>query len=344
MKHNIEVLPSEAKFECAADETILSAALNSGVILPYGCKNGVCASCKSEIVEGEVDYGNYQQKALSDEEKAQGKVLTCCARPLTPIKLKARALTGLGDFPVLKMPCRVNSIEFPVADVAILKLQLPTNQVFQFNAGQYVEFILRDGSRRSYSMANSPSETGQIELHIRHLPGGLFTDKVFSTMKARDILRLEGPIGTFFLRDSNKPVVLLASGTGFAPIKSLVEDAFENKTTRDFVFYWGARTRKELYMLELAEKWQQEYENFKFIPVLSEPTEQCHWNGRVGYVHQAVMQDYPSLTSHQVYACGAPIVIDSAQADFTKQCGLPEDEFYADSFTSLADVEASSPK
>ncbi len=344
MKHNVEILPSKVNYECEADETLLSSALNAGVILPYGCKNGVCGSCKSEIVEGKVDYGHYQQKALPDEEKAQGKVLTCCAKPLSAVVLKARALTGLGDFPVLKMPCRVNSIEFAAPDVAILTLQLPANQVFQFNAGQYIEFILSDGIRRSYSMANPPSLTGKLELHIRHMPGGVFTDTVFSTLKARDILRLEGPLGAFFLRQSDKPVVLLASGTGFAPIKSLLEDAFEKQLNRQFIFYWGARTKPDLYLLNLVEQWQQQYEHFKFIPVLSAPTSECHWQGRTGFVHHAVMADFPNLAGYQVYACGAPIVIRSALADFTKQCGLPEEEFYADSFTSLADIDASSPK
>ena len=237
------------------------------------------------------------------------------------------------------MPCRLQSIEKPATDVAILKLQLPANEVLQFNAGQYIEFMLRDGSRRSYSLANAPYQEGGIELHIRHMPGGLFTDHVFSTMKEREILRFEGPFGTFFLRDdSTKPVVLLASGTGFAPIKSLLEQAFFKNNSREFVLYWGARTKADLYMLDLPVQWASEHSNFKFVPVLSDATAECHWTGRTGFVHQAVMQDFPDLSAHQVYACGAPIVIESAQRDFTAQCGLPEDEFFADSFTSMADA------
>ena len=345
MTHSVEVLPSQSSYECDEDETILTAALRSHVILPYGCKNGACGSCKADLVEGEVDYGAYQSRALSEEEKVKGKVLTCCARPLGPVKILARELTGLGDMPVKKMPCRVQSIEFAAPDVAIVKLQLPANEVLQFKAGQYLEFMLRDGSRRSYSMANAPFQEGSVELHIRHMPGGVFTDHVFSHMKAREILRMEAPLGTFFLReDSSKPAIMLASGTGFAPIKSILEQAFSNGVDREFVLYWGARTREELYMIELADKWASEQANFKFIPVLSEPSEACNWTGRTGFVHRAVMEDYPDLSGHQVYACGAPIVIESAQTDFVKTCGLPEAEFYSDAFTSLADSEPDSPK
>lgn len=338
MNHNVEVFPSQKQFECEADDTILSAALRANVILPYGCKDGACGSCKAELLEGQVDYGTYQARALSEDERVRGKVLTCCAKPLTPVKLKVRELSGLGDIPIKKMPCRLQSIDKPAADVAVLKLQLPANEVLQFNAGQYIEFMLRDGTRRSYSLANAPYQEGGIELHIRHMPGGVFTDHVFSTMKEREILRFEGPLGTFFLRDdSTKPVILLASGTGFAPIKSLLEQAFFKNNTREFVLYWGARTKADLYMQDLPEQWALEHSNFKFVPVLSNATADCNWQGRTGFVHRAVMEDFPDLGKHQVYACGAPIVIDSAQRDFTTVCGLPEDEFYADSFTSMAD-------
>lgn len=339
MIHSVEVLPSQKKYECEPDETLLSAALRANVILPYGCKDGACGSCKAELVSGQVDYGVYQQRALSEEERVRGKVLTCCAKPLSPIQLKVRELSGLGDIPIKKMPCRLQSIERKAPDVAVLKLQLPANEVLQFLAGQYVEFILRDGSRRSYSLANAPYQEGGIELHIRHMPGGLFTDHVFGAMKEREILRFEGPLGTFFLREeSKKPIILLASGTGFAPIKSLVEQAFFKNVDRPMVLYWGARRRADLYMESLPMQWADQHPNFKFVSVLSEPTAQCNWQGRTGFVHHAVMEDFPDLSAYQVYACGAPVMVDSARSDFTERCGLSEDEFYADSFTSMADV------
>lgn len=344
MNYKITILPSMKQVECEPSETMLNAALHANLILPYGCKDGACGSCKAELVSGTVDYGNYQSRALSEEERVRGKVLTCCARPLSDVQLKVRELSGLGDIPVKKMPCRVQQIDRRADDVIVLTLQLPANEVLQFLAGQYIEFILRDGSRRSYSLANAPSHQGTIELHLRHMPGGLFTDHVFGVMKEREILRFEGPLGTFFLReDSTKPIVLLASGTGFAPIKSMVEQAFFKNMDRQFVLYWGARKKADLYMLALAQQWASEHDNFSFVPVLSEPTQVCEWTGRTGFVHHAVMQDFPDLSGHQVYACGAPVMVDSAQRDFVSKCGLPEDEFYADAFTSLADMD-SSPK
>lgn len=339
MSHRVEIIPSQKHFECEEGETILNAALRSDVILPYGCKDGACGSCKADLVEGKVDYGAYQARALTDEERVRGKVLTCCAKPLTPVTVKVRELSGLGDIPMKKMPCRVITIQKPTSDVAVLTIQLPANEVLQFKAGQYIEFLLRDGARRAYSLANPPSQEGAVELHIRHMPGGRFTDHVFGAMKEREILRMEGPLGTFFLReDTNKPVVLLASGTGFAPMKSLLEDAFVRKLERNFILYWGGRTRADLYLADLASRWGNEHPNFKFVPVLSEPSENCHWEGRTGFVHKAVMEDFPDLSAHQVYACGVPVMVDSARQDFINQCALPEQEFFADTFTSMADM------
>jgi CDP-4-dehydro-6-deoxyglucose reductase len=233
----------------------------------------------------------------------------------------------------------VNAIERKADDVVVLKLQLPANERLQYMAGQYLEFILKDGKRRSYSMASAPHADGPVELHIRHMPGGAFTDHVFNTMKERDILRFEAPLGTFFLREeSDKPIVLLASGTGFAPLKAIVEHAVFKNITRPMTLYWGARRKKDLYMMELADQWAREIPNFKFVPVLSEPDADDAWTGRIGFVHRAVIEDLPDLSAYQVYACGAPVMVESAQRDFTQHHRLPEDEFYADSFTSAADL------
>ncbi len=221
----------------------------------------------------------------------------------------------------------------------LIALQLPANERLQYRAGQYIEFMLRDGKRRSYSMANAPHLDEQITLHVRHMPGGLFTDQVFSTMKERDILRFEGPHGTFFLReDSDKPIVLLASGTGFAPIKALVEHLIYTESTRPVSLYWGGRRPADLYMAALCEEWAAKLPNFKYIPVVSDAMPEDQWNGRTGFVHQAVLADFADLSAHQVYACGAPIVVESAQRDFVAQRQLPAEEFYADSFTSEADL------
>jgi CDP-4-dehydro-6-deoxyglucose reductase len=218
-------------------------------------------------------------------------------------------------------------------------LQLPANEALAYRAGQYIEFMLKDGKRRAYSIASAPSLGGPIELHIRHLPGGVFTDHVFSTIKERDILRFEGPLGTFFLREeSNKPIVLLASGTGFAPVKALVEHMIHLKSERPVSLYWGGRRPQDLYMHDLCEQWARELPHFTYVPVISDALPEDAWTGRTGFVHAAVMQDIPDLSNHQVYACGAPIMVDSARRDYADRCGLPADEFYADAFTTEADL------
>jgi CDP-4-dehydro-6-deoxyglucose reductase len=342
MSLTVTLKPAERSFTVERDERILAAAIRQGIGLPYGCRDGACGSCKSRLLEGRVIHGAHQSKALSPAEEEAGWVLTCCATPVTDCVVEARNVPGAGDFPILKLPSRVLSIERPAPDVALLKMQLPANQNLQYRAGQYVEFILRDGARRSYSMANAPHLLGTppcIELHIRHMPGGKFTDQVFSTLKEKDILRLEGPYGSFFLREeSAKPLVLLASGTGFAPIKALVEHMELKGITRPAVLYWGCRSRADLYLDAWAQAAAARLPNLRYVPVLSEPRAEDAWAGRTGFVHEAVMADLPDLSGHQVYACGAPVMVDAARRDFSTRCGLPEDEFFADSFTSAADT------
>jgi len=341
MTFTATVQPSGTSFQVDRDEPILAAAIRQGIGLPYGCKDGACGSCKCRLIEGRVIHGAHQAKALSDAEEEAGFVLTCCAAPQTDVVLEARTVAGAGEFPVRKMPCRVSRIERVAPDVALLHLQLPANDTLRYHAGQYVEFILRDGSRRSYSMANAPhTQAGQpgIELHIRHMPGGKFTDHVFGAMKEKEILRLEGPFGSFFLReDSDKPMVLLASGTGFAPIKAIVEHLRFKDNQRPAVVYWGCRSRADLYLHDWMLQAADALPWLRYVPVLSEPKPQDAWTGRTGFVHQALMADLPDLSGHQVYACGAPVMVESAQRDLVAHCALPADEFYADAFTSEAD-------
>ncbi len=341
MSFTVTLKPAERSFTVDPDEAILPAAIRQGIGLPYGCRDGACGSCKSRLLEGRVVHGPHQLKALPAAEADAGFILTCCAKPQTDCVVEARTVPGAGEFPVLKMPTRVMTIERAAPDVAVLRLQLPANQNFQYRAGQYVEFILKDGARRSYSMANAPHALGSppsIELHLRHMPGGLFTDHVFSAMKEKEILRMEGPFGSFFLREeSDKPLVLLASGTGFAPIKAIVEQMQGKGITRPAVLYWGCRRKADLYRHAWCEEAAAAMPNLRYVPVLSEPAPEDGWSGRTGFVHRAVMEDLPDLSGHQVYACGAPVMVDAAQRDFVARCGLPEDEFFADSFTSEAD-------
>jgi CDP-4-dehydro-6-deoxyglucose reductase len=309
--------------------------------LPYGCRDGACGSCKSRLLEGRVIHGAHQLKALSLQEEEQGFILTCCATPQTDCVVEARSVPGAGQFPVLKLPSRVLSLTRAAPDVTIMKLQLPANQNLQYHAGQYIEFILQGGLRRSYSMANAPHALGSppaIELHIRHMPGGRFTEHVFGAMKEREILRMEGPYGSFFLReDGMKPMILLASGTGFAPIKALIEHLQMKGSDRPAVLYWGGRRPQDLYLDGWCREKAAQMPNLRYVPVVSDALPEDGWAGRTGFVHRAVMQDFPDLSGHQVYACGAPIVVESAERDFTARCGLPAEEFFADAFTSEAD-------
>jgi CDP-4-dehydro-6-deoxyglucose reductase len=341
MSFTVTVQPSGRSFSVERDEPILYAAIRQGIGLPYGCKDGACGSCKCRLLEGRVIHGVHQAKALSAEEEATGFTLTCCAAAQTDVVIEARTVPGAGEFPVRKMPVRVMAMARPAPDVAVLTMQLPANDPLRYHAGQYVEFILRDNARRSYSMANAPhTQTDKpfIELHIRHMPGGKFTDHVFGAMKEKEILRIEGPFGSFFLReDSDKPIVLLASGTGFAPIKAIIEHLEHKSSPRPAVLYWGCRSRADLYLHDWALQAAARLPNLRYVPVLSEPKPEDGWTGRTGFVHQAVMADLPDLSGHQVYACGAPVMVDSAQRDFVERCGLPAEEFYADSFTSEAD-------
>ncbi|TXL66197.1 CDP-6-deoxy-delta-3,4-glucoseen reductase [Zeimonas arvi] len=343
MTVTVTVQPSGRQFTVEDDEFVLDAALRQAVVLPYGCKNGACGSCKARVLEGTVEMGLHSDKALKPSEAVAGYALMCCSTPQGDITIESRVVAAAGDIPVRKMPCRIASIERAAPDVAVVKLQLPANERLQYLAGQYVELILRDGSRRSYSMATAPHLAEQLELHIRHMPGGRFTDALFGTarpvVKERDILRFEGPLGTFFLReDSDKPIVLLASGTGFAPIKAVIEHARHKNIRRPMTLYWGGRRPQDLYMNALCEQWAADMPDFRYVPVVSDALPEDRWQGRSGFVHRAVIEDFPDLSGHQVYACGAPVVIDSARRDFVAQCALPEDEFYADSFTSEADL------
>ena len=341
MSFNVNVLPSGRSFNAEPGEPLLAAAIRQGIGLPYGCKDGACGSCKCKKLEGQVTHGAHQSKALSAEEEANGFILTCCGVAHSDVVLESRQVTDESAFPIRKMPARVTSLVRASPDVMVLRLQLPASDTMKYHAGQYVEFLLRDGDRRSYSMANAPYtqlETPGIELHIRHMPGGKFTDHVFGVLKAKDILRIEGPYGSFFLReDSHAPVVLLASGTGFAPIKAIIEHMRIKASTRPAVLYWGCRSRADLYLHDWAVEAAAQMPNLSYVPVLSEPKPEDAWTGRTGLVHQAVMHDLPDLAGHQVYACGAPAMVDAAQRDLVQRCQLPAEQFYADAFTSEAD-------
>ncbi|MBL8335800.1 MAG: CDP-6-deoxy-delta-3,4-glucoseen reductase [Rhodoferax sp.] len=338
MSFQISIQPSGRSFTADPGEAMLTAGIRQGIGLPYGCKDGACGSCKCRKISGTVVHGPHQSKALSSDEEAQGFVLTCCGVAHSDVVLESRQVTEAGAFPIRKMPARVSSLERKSHDVILLRLQLPANDPFNYRPGQYVEFLLRDGSRRSYSMANAPHNGPGLELHIRHMPGGKFTDHVFNVMKEKEIQRIEGPYGSFFLReDSERPIVLLASGTGFAPIKALIEHMQFQGIQRPATLYWGGRRPEDLYMDAWVRERLAEMPHLRYVPVISDALPEDGWTGRTGFVHRAVLEDLPDLSGYQVYACGAPIVVDSARRDFSELAGLAEEEFFADAFTTEAD-------
>lgn len=336
MSFSVRLKPSDRTFSVEADRTVLGAAMANGIGLPYSCVSGVCRTCRARVVEGTVKH---KFCSLSAEDSAAGYALLCQALPLTDLVIEAEAISLIGKIEVVR--ALVSDMRRAAPDVMVLSLRLPPRKSLNYLAGQYVEIQLPDGEVRRYSLATVPQMAGnwELELHIRHCPGGRYTDHVFGAMKLRDVLTIRGPLGSFFLReDSDRPIVLVASGTGYAPIRALLGRALETGIQRDIWFYWGARTRADLYLADEPRQWADQHDRLRFIPVLSEPLPSDDWQGRTGFVHEAVMNDFPDLSGMQAYACGAPAMVDAARRDFVNLRGLPAAQFFADAFLNEADL------
>lgn len=332
MTFKIRIQSSGREFTAGEKETVLAAALRQGVMLPYSCRNGACGSCKGKLLSGQVDYGTYESKAMSEAEREQGHALFCQARPLTDLVIEAKEIAAAKDIPIRIMPARVVQMEKLADDVMRLSLKLAEGQRLQYLAGQYIDILLSGNQRRSFSLSTSPLSDELLQLHIRHVPGGFFTGHVFTKMQEKDLVRFQGPYGMFFLREeSDRPAILVAGGTGFAPIKSILEYAFAKGATRPLHLYWGVRARRDLYLSDLPQAWARDHGNFKFTPVLSEPRPEDRWDGRQGWVHEAVAADYPDLSRCEVYASGPPPMIEALKATVKKH-GLPGERLYYDSF------------
>lgn len=332
MGRHVRIEPSGHTFTIEDGETVLEAALRHGFMLPYSCRNGACGSCKGRVLAGEVELGQYEERALSEEERRSGKTLFCRARARSDLVIEAKEIGVAKGIVIKTLPCRVVRMERVAHDVMILELKLPQSERLQYLPGQYIDILLRDGTRRSFSIANAPHTGEHLELHVRHVPGGVFSGHVFTKMKEKDLLRFRGPLGTFFLREeSDRPIVLVAGGTGFAPIKAILEHAFAKGAKRPLQLYWGVRARRDLYLPDLPAAWVRECANFRYTPVLSEPLPQDRWDGRTGLVHEAVLQDYPDLGQYEVYASGPPAMIEAIKQTFRKH-GLADDRLFYDSF------------
>jgi CDP-4-dehydro-6-deoxyglucose reductase, E3 len=337
-KHRVRIEPSGREFDVVDSETVLDAAIRQGILLPYSCRNGSCGTCKGRLLDGTIDYGVYEEKALTADERAGGLALFCQARPLSDLVIQAREILAPAHIEIKLLPCRVVRMNRVAHDVMILSLKLPQHERFKFIAGQYIDILLRDGSRRSFSLANPPQQNDVLEIHVRLVPHGEFTRHVFTEMKEKDLLRFRGPLGIFFLRTEEepsatppRPALLIAGGTGFAPIKSIVQDAISRGLNRPMHLYWGARARRDLYLHDLALEFTRTHPQFRYTPVLSKAEPQDAWRGRTGLVHEAVLVDYPDLSGVNVYASGPPPMIDAIRATMPKH-GLAEDRLHYDSF------------
>ncbi|MBX2868892.1 MAG: CDP-6-deoxy-delta-3,4-glucoseen reductase [Acidiferrobacterales bacterium] len=324
---------NDSVFNANDEESILDAALRDNRIYPYGCRNGACGACKCTLVSGDVDYGSYEDFALTDEEKAEGKVLICQAKPLSDVVIDVDEVMGGTNIRIKMMPCRVGKLERLAHDVVRLYLSLPKSQEFNYIAGQYIDIIMKDGQRRSFSIANQPTASVDegLELHIRHVPDGHFTPRVFDSMKERDLLRMEGPFGTYFLQSEvDRPIIMIAGGTGFSPVKGLIDHAMATDPNYQIHLFWGARDEQDLYLNELVKEWQTQYPNFRYTPVLSESSDQ-NWQGATGWVHQEVDKQYNDVAEFDVYASGPPVMIDAIRGALLPK-GLDISRFYFDSF------------
>ncbi len=325
---------NHSKFPVNSGETILDAALRDNRIFPYGCRNGVCGACKSTLVAGKVDYGEYEESALTEAEIEQGKVLLCQAIPLEDAVIDADEVMSGQNIRIKMLPCRVTKLSKVAHDVMLVFLGLPKSQQFNFIPGQYIDIVMKDGQRRSFSIANLPRQTSEegLELHIRHVPGGQFTPKVFTSMREKDLLRLEGPFGTYFLRsEADQPIIMIAGGTGFSPIQGLVQQSLEGNPAQRIHLFWGARDEQDLYRNDLAEQWARQHENFTYTPVLSDSTS-AEWRGASGWVHEAVLASYDDFGEFDVYASGPPVMVDAVR-DGLGAKGMQAERFFFDSFT-----------
>jgi CDP-4-dehydro-6-deoxyglucose reductase len=339
MTSTVTIDDSGHRFEVEENETVLDAAIRQNIGLPYGCRNGRCGRCAADLLSGEVTYYG-QPPAL--EDLAAGKCLPCQAFAAGDLTIGVREAASVADIEVKILPCRVHAVEHLSHDVVRLLLKLPDSQRLQFRAGQSLDFLLADGRRRAFSIANAPHDDAYIELHIRHVDGGAFTDWVFSQMKEKTILRIQAPLGSFTLDEASpRPMVFVGGGTGLAPLKGQIEHAFASGIDRPMYLYWGVRSRRDLYLPDLPEAWAREHPNFHFVPVLSEPDDD--WTGRRGWVHEAVLADFDELAAYDLYMAGPPPMINAAREAFSA-AGLPSDQMHYDSFEYAEDTQAGAVK
>jgi len=331
MKYKISIPTTQHTFTASAEETVLEAALKSDVSLPYGCRGGRCGACKGKILKGSVSYDE-TPKGLTQQMQDDGYAFFCQAHACSDLDIAVDEVEKLNQIKIMKMPVKVAKLEQLSHDVMRVYLKLPENIRLQFFAGQYLDFIQENGEHRSFSITNAPHDDEFIELHIRHIDGGEYTQYIFDRLKVNEILRIEAPLGNFTLQESSpRPVILMGGGTGFAPLKGILEHAFHIGLEKPMHLFWGVRSLRDLYMPDLPVEWTRRYPLFQFTPVLSEPLPEDNWQGETGYVHHAVMKHYPDMKNLDIYMSGPPVMVYGARDDFMQK-GVPEKQLFSDAF------------
>ncbi|MDD2341533.1 MAG: FAD-binding oxidoreductase [Tolumonas sp.] len=325
MNYKISLMPSEISFDADQELTILQSALKNDVVLEHSCGNGQCGACKTKLINGRISFED-KFNILTENDKSEKIFLSCVTKPLSDISIRADFYPELLDVKTKTVPCKVHSIEYPVESVAVLKLRLPPSADFNFLPGQYID-LTYNGVSRSYSIASAIVENNLLELHIRKVTDGVFSGFVFNEFKPNQLLRMQGPIGTFFIRKTDKPLIFVAGGTGFAPVKAMVESLIKQDDKRAIHIYWGARKQDDIYS-DLPNQWANQYPNIISQVIVSDDNT---WDGRCGFVHQAVLDDFENLNGFMVYACGASAMINIARRTFIEK-GLDEHSFIADAF------------
>jgi CDP-4-dehydro-6-deoxyglucose reductase len=336
MTFQVTIQSSGHTFAVNSGESVLDAALRQGIILPYGCRNGACGSCMGTLTSGTVDYKHGTPSGLSTTDINDGKVLFCQARPVSDLTIQVREVDAARDIEVKTLPCRVNKLEHLAHDVIRIYLKIPDTERLQFLAGQYIDVLLKDHAPRAFSIANPPHDDDFIELHIRNVQGGYFSAQVFNQMQEKAMLRFKGPLGTFFLReDTDRPAILIGGGTGFAPLKGMLEHAFQIGIKQPLHLFRGVRAARDLYLDELPVRWMKSHGNFRYTPVLSEPLPADDRGGETGFVTDSVIQQYPDLSAYDVYMSGPPVMVETGHKLFM-QHGLNESRFFSDAFEYAA--------
>jgi len=336
MSYQVTIESSGHTFSVEPPETVLDAALRQGIVLPYGCRYGNCGSCMGDIISGSVDYQQGLPAALNADDASHNRALFCQARPNSDLTIKIREVDAARDIEVRTLPCRVTRLEHLAHDVIRIYLKIPETERLQFLAGQYIDVLLKDHAPRAFSIANAPHDDDFIELHIRNVSGGYFSAQVFNQMQEKAILRIKGPLGTFFLREnSDRPAILIGGGTGFAPIKGILEHAFYTSVDKPLHLFWGVRAKRDLYLKALPEQWVQTHKHFSYTPVLSDPLPEDEWKGVTGFVTDSVIQHYPDLSGYDIYMSGPPVMVEAGHRLF-KQHGLDESRFFSDAFEYAA--------